>query len=155
LNTKVAKEAKGSVRRFFASLATFVFKMNREVVSDRILYLTRANMRCTTVILVRRSPSLSTRTDEDVRPTTCLSSPRAKYMFSTVDAVDGNLTRTGRIAATDQTGCQAIRVQDRSEAQNLLGGELSENAERHTPSLTRRITGGRLSANAHHLKTAS
>jgi hypothetical protein len=36
---------------------------------EMALYFTRAKMRCTTDVLVRRSPSLSTRTDKDVRPT--------------------------------------------------------------------------------------
>jgi hypothetical protein len=47
------------------------------------IYFTRVKMRCTTDVLFRRSPSLSTRTDKDVRPTNCLISLRAKYKIST------------------------------------------------------------------------
>ncbi len=44
-----------------------------------LLYFAWAQLRRTTDVLVRRSSKLSTRTDADVRPTKCLSPPRAEY----------------------------------------------------------------------------
>ncbi len=59
-------------------LTEVAYRAEHPLTQSHFLDFTRARWRRTTDVLVRRSPTCSTRTDEDVRPTKCLISRRVK-----------------------------------------------------------------------------